>query len=221
MVGGVLIAYLATNLIGVVIISIAGWESSSEIPMWGFGVLQVPLWAVYLLTVVVAGSKGTGVVDAFGLRIRALDPLVGLVIGVLCQLVVLPLLYLPIFELTGTDSEELSRPAKELASGAQTPWGWFLFAVLVGLVAPLIEELFFRGLMLRSLSKRPMSVTAAVVVSSFVFAGLHFQALQFAGLFVFGIVLAVLAVATGRLGPSVFAHVGFNATTVLVLYLGR
>lgn len=218
-VAGVLIAYLATNIIGVVIISMAGWESTDQIPMWGFGVLQIPLWVVYLGTVFVAASKGAGVVDSFGLRIRAVDPLIGLAVGILCQLIVLPVLYVPIFRLSGTDSEELSRPAKELASGAQTASGWILFAVLVGLVAPVVEELFFRGLLLRSFSKRSMSAATAVVASSAVFAALHFQVLQFPGLFVFGVVVAVMAVVSGRLGPSIFAHVGFNATTIVVLYL--
>lgn len=216
---GVIIAYLATNIIGVVIVSIAGWDSMSKVPMWGFGVLQLPLWAVYMGTVLVAGSKGLGVVEAFGIRVRLLDPIVGLTIGVVCQLLVLPALYIPIFELTGTDSEELSRPAKELASGAQSSVSWIIFAVLVGLAAPVVEELFFRGLMLRSLSKKGLSIAAAVITNAVVFAGLHFQALQFPGLFVFGIVVAAMAVVSGRLGPSMFAHIGFNMTTVVVLYM--
>lgn len=218
---GILVAHLATTIIGSIIISIAGWDPLSKVPMWGFGVLQVPLWAVYLGTVVYAGTKGTGAVHAFGVRFHALDPIVGLVVGVLCQLIVLPLLYIPIFRLTGTDSGELSRPAEELASRAQSSVGWILFALLIGLVAPVIEELFFRGLLLRSLSKRSMQIPLAVLTSAAIFAAMHLQALQFPGLFVFGVVLAVMAVASGRLGPSIFAHIGFNATTIVVLYLNH
>ena len=36
----------------------------------------------------------------------------------------------------------------------------------------------------------------------------------------FGLVLSVLAHRTGRLGPSIWAHVGFNATTVVALVAG-
>ena len=40
---------------------------------------------------------------------------------------------------------------------------------------------------------------------------MHFQPLQFLGLFVFGVVLALAdAGSTGRLGPAIWAHVGFN-----------
>lgn len=216
---GIVVAFLASNVIGAVIFSLAGWSSTADIPMWGFGVLQIPLWTVYLVVVARAAASGSGLRNAFGLSVRVTDPLMGVVIGVICQLFVLPALYAPIFRLTGTDSEELSRPARELSSRAQGSLSWVLFAVLVGLAAPVIEELFFRGLLLRSLSKRGHQRLVAVVGSAAIFAALHFQTLQFAGLFVFGLVLATLAVVTGRLGPSIFAHVGFNATTVVVLYL--
>lgn len=216
---GIVLAFLLSNVFGVVILVVAGWKSSADIPMWGFGVLQIPLWGGYIGVAIYAAAKGSGVERAFGLLVRAMDPVIGLVVGVICQLVVLPVVYLPIFRLTGTDSEELSLPAKQLASGAQSLWSWLLFAVLVGLVAPVVEELFFRGLVLRSLSKKGLPTWGAVLVTSGIFASLHFQLLQLPGLFVFGLVLAGLAVATGRLGLSVFAHIGFNATTVVVLYL--
>ncbi len=145
----------------------------------------------------------------------------GLAIGVATQLLVLPLLYLPIFLLTGTDSDELSEPARELADRAGSLPSWLLFAVLVGVCAPVVEELFYRGLFLRSLTKRGLSPVVAVLVSSAVFAAIHFQVLQFAGLFAFGLIAGTLAARSGRLGPSIWAHIGFNMTTVVLLYLSR
>ncbi len=43
--------------------------------------------------------------------------------------------------------------------------------------------------------------------------------LQFLGLFVFGLVLGALVRVTGRLGPAIWAHVGFNGATVLAARL--
>jgi phosphatidylglycerol:prolipoprotein diacylglycerol transferase len=40
-------------------------------------------------------------------------------------------------------------------------------------------------------------------------------------LFVFGLVVGYLVQRTGRLGPAWWTHVGFNATTVVVLVAGR
>ena len=50
---------------------------------------------------------------------------------------------------------------------------------------------------------------------SLVFAGSHFQLLPFPGLLAFGIVAGIVAHRTGRLGPAIALHVGFNLTTVV------
>jgi membrane protease YdiL (CAAX protease family) len=59
---------------------------------------------------------------------------------------------------------------------------------------------------------------AAVAVSSVIFGLSHIlQFVQLPALIAFGLVAAYLAERTDRLGPSIWAHVGFNATTVFVL----
>ena len=218
---GLVCSLVLSTLIGGVIMAVAGWGDSEDIPMWGLGIVQIPLWAGYLGAVVYAGSKGTGVVADFGARMRAIDVPLGLVVGVLAQFVLLPALYIPIFELTGANTEELSRPAEDLAARAGGTASWLLFALLVGIIAPVVEELFYRGLLLRSLEKRGFAPWISVVLSATLFAAMHLQVLQFPGLLLFGLLSGALAVRTGRLGPSVFAHIGFNMTTVVVLYLAR
>lgn len=223
---GLAASLVLSTLVGAVIVMVAGWSvedgsNAIDAPIWGLALLQIPLWAGYLGIVVFAGRvKGNGVVADFGLRQHAWDVPVGLVIGIVTQLVVLPLLYIPLLQLTGTDQDDLSAPARELADRAGSLPSWALFAVLVGICAPVVEELFYRGLFLRSLTKRGLGPVAAVVVSSLVFAAVHFQVLQFAGLLVFGLVAGTLSVRTGRLGPAIWAHIGFNMTTVVALYVG-
>ncbi len=222
-VGGGIVASLAlSTLVGALIISAAGWSDTAAIPIWGLALLQIPLWGGYLGAVVLAGhTKGNGVVVDFGVRSRPLDAPVGLVIGVLTQLVAVPLLYLPILWATGSDSDELSEPARELAGRAGSNAGWLLFALIVGVGAPVVEELFYRGLFMKALQKRGTPPWAVVLLSSVVFAAIHFQVLQFPGLLLFGLVAGVLTLRSGRLGPALWAHVGFNLTTVAVLYLQR
>lgn len=243
---GILASFTLAAFVGAVIIGVAGWSpvggpgsgvgqaialaqqgTESEpwtqpayIPVWGLALLQMPLWGGYLGAVLVAGrSRGGGIAHDFGLRSTPLDIPVGLLIGVVTQLLAVPLLYIPILSLTGTDSDELSAPARELASGADSTVGWILFALIVGLGAPVVEELFYRGLFLRALTKRGARPWVAVLLTSVVFAAVHLQGLQFAGLALFGLVAGVLTVRTGRLGPAIWAHIGFNLTTVVVLYL--
>ncbi len=61
----------------------------------------------------------------------------------------------------------------------------------------------------------------AVIVSSLVFGAVHLQPLQFPALVAVGVVFALLALRTGRLGPSIFAHIGFNAVAVGSLLAAR
>ncbi|MBU6216811.1 MAG: CPBP family intramembrane metalloprotease [Acidobacteria bacterium] len=203
----------------VVALGIGGWEPDG-IPLWAGALLQVPLWAGWLVAVALAGRKGDGVVPDFRVTARWPDLPVGLAIGVAVQVVVVPLLYLPVLRLLDLTSDDLSAPARELSEKAQGTWGWILLAFLVVVGAPLAEELFYRGLMLQALRKRGLPDWAACVTSGVVFALMHFQALQFLGLFVLGTVLAAMVVRTDRLGPAVTAHAAFNAATVVILYLG-
>jgi len=219
--GGILASQFLSAVVAVVAMGAAGWSRLEDVPMWGLALLQLPLWAGWVGALVVAGRKGRGVVAEFGVRARWADVPLGLAVGVALQLVVLPLLYLPVLALLGKDTDDLSAPARELSSRAGSSVGWLLFLLLVGIGAPVVEEVFYRGLLQRSLLKRAMPPWASVVVGSAVFAAMHLEALQFLGLFVFGLVAGALAYRTGRLGPSVAAHVGFNVTTVVTLWLTR
>ena len=100
-----------------------------------------------------------------------------------------------------------------------------ILLVVVG--APLVEELLFRGLILRNL-QRWFGATFAIVASSVLFAIPHWQpdatwqetTVLLTALGMVGLVLAIGAVMTNRLGPSVIAHFFFNAAgTIITLVL--
>ena len=158
--------------------------------------------------------KGSGrLADDFGLRIEARDVASGIAVGLASQFILLPLLYLP-FQLLDPDLD-LSAEARrvtELGRG----WGFPVLFVFIALGAPLVEELFFRGLLQRSLARR-FGPGRAVAVSSLVFGAVHLQPVQLLGLVAFGAVLGVLAHRSGRLGPGLVAHACFNAATVVAL----
>lgn len=174
-------------------------------------------WPVLVGTVVFASRRrGTGSLSAdVGLRIDKADIVPGLVAGLASQFVLLPLLYLP-FELLNRDLD-VSEKAKETL-GVTSGVGLLALAVLVILVAPLVEELFFRGLLQRTVA-RWAPPFAAVGISATVFGITHFQPIQLLGLVAFGAVLGTLAHRTGRLGASIIAHMAFNASSVLVVVI--
>lgn len=217
---GILLSQFLLVLAQVVVVSLAGWESSEQVPIWAVALLQVPMWAGWLVALVLAGAKGDGPVREFGFAVRPIDVPVGLGLGLLLQFVVLPLVYWPILELLGQTRDDLAEPARELAEKATGPVGWATLVLVVVVGAPIVEELFYRGLLLGALRKRHVPPVLAAVLSGAVFAAMHLQPLQFPGLFLLGTLLGLLVLRTGRLGGAIVAHATFNAVTVAALALG-
>lgn len=103
------------------------------------------------------------------------------------------------------------------------------FALSAAVGAPVLEELFFRGLILRSVlrTELPLRVRAwgAVIVSAAIFGVLHTNAFNAGGAYVAastalaGAVLAVVAIRRGNLGMSIATHVAFNTTGVALAWL--
>lgn len=214
---GYLIANIAALVGGAVILAAAGYQeaSSDEYPLWVRALLQVPLWLGYLgVPWWAARTKGNGLVEDFGVRFRLHDAPLGLAVGAVTQLIALPLLYAPL--LWFFDDLDVEGPARSLADRAGSPVGIGLLVIVTVIGAPIIEEIFWRGLVLRSLERR-VGATPALVLSALAFGAAHFQLVQLPGLFLAGLVFGVLSQRSGRLGPAVWAHVGFNGAAVSVL----
>lgn len=187
-----------------------GWLAVGQLGLW-FGMLGVPLFA--------ARVKGNGAVADFRIWSRRWDPALGAAVGLLTQFLVVPALYWPIFSLFDVGVDDLEQPARGLTDRATDPVGVLLLVLIVGIGAPIIEEIFYRGLLQRALARR-YGPWPGVIGSALVFGLSHFQLLQLPALVALGIVLARLTDRTGRLGPAIFAHMAFNMVTVVVLVAG-
>jgi len=166
--------------------------------------------------VLVSNLKGRGVVADFGYRAEAKD-LRWIPAGLGLQFVIgiaMFFFYVPIMQLTNLDWEDVTAPVRELTDRATDPVNVVILLVMVGLVAPLTEELFYRGLVLRSVEKR-FGTGWGVAVSSVVF-GLSHMNLAIPGLVLFGVVVGLVTVRSGRLGPAIAIHVGFNMTSAVL-----
>lgn len=185
-----------------------GLVALAQLGLW-FGLLGVP-WLVTRL-------KGSGLVRDLGLRCTWRDLWVGGGLGVLLQLVVVPLISWPWLRLLDRDASELEEPARELADRATGAGGVVLLILIVGIGAPIVEEIFYRGLFQRSLLKRGVAPAVALPLVALCFAGSHFQLLQFPALAAFGLTAGWLARRHDRLGPAIACHVAFNLVSVLTL----
>jgi hypothetical protein len=157
----------------------------------------------------------------FGLSVRLWpDVPLGIVCGVAAQYLLAPLLELPLLPFVPHLFRRLGAPAHSLVAGIHGP-GLVVLGLFLCVLTPLVEELYFRGLLLRSLlglGASPLGRVAApvaIVVVGLVFGLVHFEALQFSALAGFGILLGALATRTGRLGTGICAHAAFNAVAFL------
>jgi uncharacterized protein len=216
---GTVVTLVVPVVVGLVVLVVTGREDFEDIPLWGTALLQVPLWAGLLgapLWATRRKGRGSLALD-FGLRMRWTDIPLGIVVGLTAQFL-LGVVVTVLYDLVGIDSSEVGKAAEALTDTATDAVGVVLLVLIVAVAAPVFEELFWRGLWLRSLERR-FGTAAAVVMSGLLFGAIHFQPYDLPALVGFGIMAGVLTVATGRLGPAIWAHVAFNATAVISLLL--
>ena len=107
--------------------------------------------------------------------------------------------------------EWLTELFETLMNTGEHPLSSFFLLVVV---APVTEEVLFRGLILRGfLANYPKR--RAILLSALLFALMHTNPWQFVSTFVAGVLLAWLLVETGSLVPCLFAHAVANATAYL------
>ncbi|MGO9402623.1 MAG: lysostaphin resistance A-like protein [Terriglobales bacterium] len=99
-------------------------------------------------------------------------------------------------------------------------WALNLLAVTL---APLMEELFFRGFLFPVLARR-LGLPVAVFVTAFAFALLHGAQLMFAWgpvlvIFLVGMVLTMVRARTNSVAASVLIHTAYNGTIAVAMFL--
>jgi hypothetical protein len=163
----------------------------------------------------VARKKGRGSLAAdFGLRVRPRD--LGWVVGGLLVGGLATALLWPIVDLG--DINEKSQDVRRIFDNAEgVQLGLLILGVTV--IAPVGEELLFRGALLRGLLRR-CSVGVAIAGSALVFALVHVfldlgTAFGIPALLLLGLVSAWRAVKTRSLSQSIALHAGFNLLVVL------
>jgi membrane protease YdiL (CAAX protease family) len=171
--------------------------------------------AAAIAYLVAASRKGLGSLRAdFGLGVSPRDAgwfVVGFAISALSGLLVAPIV----------DAGHLTDTSQDVVRLFQRSHGvdsvFFSLAVLV--IAPVGEELLFRGALLRSLLRRTTPATA-VWISGLIFALVHVVLDPGAGfavpaLLLLGLVSGWRAVKTGSLSESILLHAGFNLLAVV------
>jgi uncharacterized protein len=151
-------------------------------------------------------------------RARVTDALVGLLGGVSAFFLVnvlLGSLLTIIAEQLGFEVPEIQQNLREFIQDPTL--GWLAIGVAV-LLAPVGEELLFRGILFQSLRSR-MPLLPAIALSSVAFGLVHYEPLLIVLTSLVGALLAWLFHIRGSLVTPIVAHAVYNAISVVILLL--
>jgi len=223
---GVVVAVVAGSIVGAAA-GVKADQAGDDIGVLLASVIGQAIGVIGTLALI-AGRKGRGSLAAdFGLVPRLpggrwTTAAVWVLAGIALQLVSLPFLQL----LVDVHGKVETQAVVEQFERARGP-SLVLFAVLVVTVAPVAEELLFRGALLRALQRRT-TPAAAAFGSALAFAAVHPLASPSIGsvvavpaLFALGLVSAAVAIRTGNLSRSILLHAGFNLLTAVSVVVSR
>ena len=203
---------LAASL--VVLVVLGGEATTIEL----FGLLVPAQAGGTLVAVAVLARRRADWRTALLVQIDRRD-VVGLFIGGGLQLLLSLVAYWVVVVLLGGDAptQEVVEAATDAIRGGER----ILVVIGVVVLAPVSEELVFRGVLLAAL-RRTRGDRFAVYGSAGAFSLLHLldpnAILAIPFLFVVGVVAARAVISTGRLGRAIAIHAGFNLVTVLAVF---
>jgi len=213
------VTVLAVALIGVGLGVVGGGLLARAPVPWAPFASTLVLWAGMLAAVVFAFARSR---PAGLLKARPIDLLWGVGLGLALRLLQ--------GWLSGADASAFPSAAT-LAGSLPTSW-WLTEALPAGLIAPLVEEFFFRTVVLVvvfQLLRRPVGSVAAGLTALLVSAGgfvlLHGAAgaltltdgIQLCAV---GGTCAMLVLLTGRIWTAVLTHVVYNLSYLVLVVVG-
>lgn len=220
-----LIGLFTASLVGAVWSAVRGLDAVEARNDLGFSVAtSAGLWVGFVVVPLLWSRRQGGPVKLFGLRARWVDLPLGLAVGLGSTAFITLATSLVLDPGQQDDLESKARTIVDRASG---PVGALVLVVMLCVLTPLAEEIFFRGLLFRSLH-RVAGLAVSVLGAGLVFGLVHFDAapvpavvlaMQLGLLALFGAALCLLVHRTGRLAASIVAHAAFNAVTVVTLLL--
>ena len=199
----------------------------SALPVW-IGLLGTTYWA--------CRRHGSGnLVRDLALRFRPIDLAIGLGAGLGLRFVI-GIWTIAYSAITG--QQPSGNLDAVLGDGLGTGVWLVINMAVIAIIGPTIEEIFFRGLGLRSalasawrragmprFADPKRRVRYSIAATSLIFALLHLSEVNdltsavvlLPGLFLAGWVLGWLTIWSGRLGPAIVTHVVFNGVAVVAL----
>lgn len=211
---GAAIAAIAIGLLGATVLVAIDAPTSAQILVGS----TLPWLALAGWPLLVTHRRGNGPRIDLGLRLTWPDTGWGVLAGFAgLMLAGIAALVTQVFvpDVTSTAAEAATRLEESAGRLAIT-----VFALLIIAGAPIVEELFFRGLFFSAVRKRGVGAVMTILITGVVFAGFHFEPTRFFVLLPTGILLGWVRWKTGSTGAAMVAHGVVNAPGAIVLLVG-
>jgi membrane protease YdiL (CAAX protease family) len=102
----------------------------------------------------------------------------------------------------------------------KTPGDLLRSVVLVGVMAAIGEELFFRGILQRILIQAFKNPWAGIVLTAAIFSAFHGQFMGFIPRMILGVILGALYWYSGSILPAMAGHFIYNSGQLVLIYFG-
>lgn len=215
----VLITFVGVAAIGILIVfALPGVVSEDPPPGQLLLAAVLPWLAMAGWPLLSTALRGNGPRIDLGIRLTWRDLGIG-VIGGCAAWAVLGVVALVTAAITGSFNSAAGELAAEFVADGNRLW-LIGFALAVGLGAPIVEELFFRGLFYSALRKRGLADAWVILITAFVFAAIHFEPVRLPLLLAMGVVTGILRWKTRAIGASIVAHAMVNIPGAIVVAMG-
>ena len=203
------VEFVVQGLAGLVYTLVYGSQESMP-PLWTIGTM-----VAYSLAVIIVFLKaGWFTVSPDYLRSRPWAVLAWCVVASLGAIVPSLLVQGLIPEWSGWAKEIVDQTNEQLEGMMSVPGGYMVIALL----PPVVEEMVFRGCVLRALLQwKPRRRWLMIALSAFIFALIHMNPAQMPHAFLIGLLLGWLYMRTGSIVPGVAYHWA-NNTAAYALY---
>lgn len=157
-----------------------------------------------------------------GWRTLGFRPFQSSALGIGCGLLIAAYIFTIIYAavIVNTFDQEVGTDVSEITEEVSSP-GIVLTALIIGsvIVAPLVEETFFRGFLFAAFRRRYGWKKGALITAA-LFAIVHLNLLAIPTLFLLGLALAFLYHRSGSLWPSMIMHAIWNAVVIGFSFVG-
>lgn len=174
--------------------------------VFGEAILLLPVWYFTI------HKYGVGWAD---LGLRGFRPgAVGLGCGLMVASLLFNLVYLGLLRLFDSNIQQIQPGLDQIFDQSEFPLAIFLGAAVV---APFVEEVFFRGFIFSGLRNR-WDWKKAALVSAALFALAHVIPTSLLPIFVLGLIFAFLYQESGSIWPAILMHMLTNSVAIVVAY---